>query len=236
MPSRNLLKAITWIMLLLFPLATFAADTGVAIVYPDHAVKVNGAGVDRSQAVLEGDRLNTAESGATIAVSGATLQMGKDSDLVFRSRGPRVMGGSLAVTTSKALPAEVVNLHVEPATQGARYLISQEGAKLVIAAMEGSVRVSDGKQTVTVEQNKALLAKLEPLGVEAASAQDNTQNNGNQNDNKKKKGAAGGAIPAAGIGVTLSKAELVTIAALAAVGGAVAAFLLTNRKPASGTR
>ena len=232
MPSRNLLKAITWIMLFLFPLATFAADSGVAIVYPDHSIKVNGAGIERSQAVLEGDRLNTAESGATIAVSGATLQMGKDSDLVFRTRGPRVMAGSLAVTTSKALPAEVVNLRVEPATQGARYLISQEGAKVVIAAMEGSVRVSDGKQTVTVEQNKALMAKLEPLGVETV-AQDNTQNNGNQNDNNKKK-KAGGAIPAAGIGVTLSKAELVTIAALAAVGGAAAAFILTNRKPASG--
>lgn len=237
MPSRMLQKAISCILAALFPLATFAADSGIAIVYADRSVSLNGAFLERSQALVDGDNLRTTSSGATIALSGATLQMGNDSEVVFHSAGARVMTGSLAITTSRGLGAEVVNLHVEPATSGARYMISEEGSKLLIAAMEGAVRVTDGKQTIVVPQDKALLAKLEPLEMtpqDTQSAQGNNQSNQNNNDNRKKKGA--GAIPAAGVGVTLSRSTLIAIAAIAAIGGGVAAYLLTNRAPSSPTK
>lgn len=243
MSSRMLQRAISCLLLAVFPLATFAADSSVAVVYPNGSVNLNGAPLERSQAVVDGDNLRTAGSGATIALNGATLQMGTDSEVVFHSAATRVMKGSLAITTSRGLGAEVVNLRVEPATSGARYIISQEGSKLVIAALEGAVRVSDGKQTVVVDQDKALVSKLEPMesgAAEAQSGQDSGnnqagQNNGQNQDNdrKKKKGGAG-AIPAAGVGVTLSKSTLMAIAAAAAVGGAIAVYLLTNRAPVSG--
>lgn len=238
MPSRMMQRAISCILAAVFPLATFAADTGVAVVYPDRSVNLNGAALDRSQAVVDGDNLRTSTSGATIALNGATLQMGSDSEVIFHSAGARVMTGSLAISTSRGLGADVVNLHVEPATSGARYMISEEGSKLVIAAIEGSVRVTDGKQTIVVPQDKALLSKLEPLemgATDAASAQGSSSDQSNQNNNRKKKGGAG-AIPAAGVGVTLSRSTLIAIAVIAAVGGAVAAYLLTNRAPSSGTQ
>ena len=236
MPSRIVQKAISCTLAALFPLATFAADSGVAIVYPDRSVRINEGVLDRSQAVVEGDTLRTTSSGATIALSGATLQMSNDSEVVFHSAGARVVNGSLAVTTSRGLGSEVVNLHVEPAANGARYTISEQGSKLVIAAVEGAVRVTDGKQTIVVPQDKALLAKLEPLDMtseDTQSAQGSSQSDQN-NKNRKKKGA--GAIPAAGVGVTLSRSTLVAIATIAAVGGGVAAYLLTNRAPSSPTK
>src|SRR5947209_1196431 len=212
MPSRMMQRAISCLLAAVFPLATFAADTGVAVVYPDRSVNLNGAPLDRSQAVVDGDNLRTSSSGATIALNGATMQMGAGSEVIFHSAGARVMTGSLAITTSRGLGAEVVNLRVEPATSGARYLISEEGSKLIIAAMEGAVRVSDGKQTIVVDQDKALVSKLEPLGIASDGAQSNSGNqSGQSNDNRKKKGAAG-AIPAAGVGVTLSKSTLIAIA------------------------
>jgi hypothetical protein len=173
-----------------------------------------------------------------VALAGATLQMGSNSELVFHPAGARVLSGSLAITTSRGLGAAVVNVRVEPVSSGARYLVSEADGKLTIAAMEGAVRVTDGKQTVVVDQDKALIAALEPLselGQDNAGAQ-NQQQNAQQQDNKnrKKKGAAG-AIPAAGIGITLSKAQLIAIAAIVAAGGAVAVILLTNRHPHSGT-
>src|SRR5438270_12971740 len=113
MSSRMLQRAISCLLVALFPLATFAADTGVAVVYPDRSVNLNGSPLERSQAVLEGDNLRTAGSGATIATNGATLQMGNDSEVVFHAAGARVMTGSLAITTSRGLGAEVVNLRVE---------------------------------------------------------------------------------------------------------------------------
>jgi hypothetical protein len=237
MSSRMLQRAISCLLVAVFPLATFAADTGVAVVYPNRSVNLNGNTLDRSQAVVEGDNLRTAGSGATIALNGATLQMGTQSEVVFHTAGARVMTGSLAITTTRGLGAEVVNLRVEPATSGARYMISEEGSKLIIAAMEGAVRVSDGKQTVVVDQDKALVSKLEPLAIATDQAQSTPGNSqsGQSQDNDRKKRGAGGAIPAAGVGVTLSKSTLMAIAAAAAVGGAVAVYLLTNRAPASGT-
>jgi hypothetical protein len=200
---------------------------------------VNGSVLDRSQAVVDGDHLQTSQAGATVALAGATLQMGSNSELVFHPAGARVLSGSLAITTSRGLGAAVVNVRVEPVSSGARYLVSEADGKLTIAAMEGAVRVTDGKQTVVVDQDKALIAALEPLselGQDNAGAQ-NQQQNAQQQDNdknRKKKGAAG-AIPAAGIGITLSKAQLIAIAAIVAAGGAVAVILLTNRHPHSGT-
>lgn len=226
MRSPVVVKAISCVMLAVFPLSTFAAETGVAVVYPDRAINLNGSLLEKSQAVVDGDQLRTQSGGATIALNGATLQMGAESEVVFHPAAARVVSGSLAVTTSRGLGAEAVNVRVEPATPSARYLITETNGKLVVAAVEGSVRVSDGKTTVTVEQNKALVAKLEPMAMPKAA--------GPQDDNNKKK-QTGGAIPAAGVGVTLSKAELVGIAAIAAIIGAALALVLTSRQPVSGS-
>ncbi|MBV8208148.1 MAG: hypothetical protein JO041_15290 [Acidobacteria bacterium] len=227
MRSGVVLKTTTFLMLAVFPLSTIAGTAGVAVVYPDHAMNLNGAVLERSQAVVDGDNLRTQKGGATIALNGATLQMGDDSEVVFHPAGARVMNGSLAVTTAHATSTEVVNLHVEPASEQARYLVTEQGSRLVIAAMEGSVKVSDGKETVVVDHDKALVARLEPLGI--------GDDNGTPHKDGKAISASGNAIPAAGIGVTLSKAQLMMIAAAAAAAGAVATYLITNRAPASGS-
>src|SRR5579884_118745 len=182
MRSRIAQRAISCVLVAVFPLATFAADSGVAVVYPDRMLTLNGVSLERSQAVVEGDSLSTAARGATLALSGATLQMGANSQIVFHAAGARVMTGSLSITTSRGLGAEVVNLRVEPATSSARYMITEDGSKLVIAAMEGAVRVSDGKETVIVDQDKALISRLEPLSIGAdASASAGESNQANSN-------------------------------------------------------
>src|SRR5215469_15710161 len=126
MRSRTGMKFVSCVMLLVFPLATFAADSGIAVVYPDHAINLNGSVLDRSQAVMDGDQLSTSKDGATIALSGATLQMGANSEVVFHSAGARVMNGNLTVTTSRALGSEIANLHVQPVSSTARYLVSEQ--------------------------------------------------------------------------------------------------------------
>lgn len=234
MRSRTLLKVVSCAMLLVFPVATFAADSGIAVVYPDHAINLNGSLLDRSQAVVDGDQLRTNNGGATIALAGATLQMGAASEVVFHPTGARVMNGALTITTSRALGTEIANLRVEPVSGRARYLVSQQGSKIVIAAMEGSVRVTDGNQNVVVPTNKALLAKLETLPV-TASGKDSELPPQDKDKNQQGGNPTTGAVPAAGVGVTLSRADLIAIGLIAAGGGAALAIGLASRQPASGT-
>ena len=215
------------LMVALLPFTALAAETGGVMLYPQGAVLVNGVAVSRSQAGFAGDRYQTAKDSALVmSALGSSIQMGPASDVTYLNAGLRLNNGNAAVSTTNGMSSAVVNLTIRPLGQQARYQIGQSETQVVIAAHEGSLLVSDGQTERIIEPGKALVAQLEPMEFAAADAQQSSDQQPDQNKDKKKR--AGGAIPGASTGVSLSKAKAVLIATLVTAGVIVLAFCLVE--------
>jgi hypothetical protein len=222
-------KFVSVLMALVTPLSLMSADTG-AMLYPQGNVTVNGANLSRSQAVFSGDRIQTfSNSAATITASGSSVQVAPLSDVVFADKALTVASGGTSVTTTTGLPGKLYNLTIEPA-RNARYQFGERDGQVVVAALEGAVKLSDGRTTMVVNPGKAMVAKLGPLPQNPPSTSGAAPAAQDQTNDRRNKSPAGGAVPAAGVGITLSKAQLLEIAGAAAVIGAVLVLVLT-RKP-----
>lgn len=210
MPSTRSTKWVSTITVCMLSVSMIAGDRG-AMVYPAGGVTVNGADTSRSLAIFDGDQVKTgADAGATIVAAGSTIKMTSKSAVTFRTGQVDIAAGGASIGTTNGMQGRIANIEVTPVGKAA-YQVIIHGNELVIAANEGSVRLSDGHESLVVPESKAFTATF-----------DSTSSDPRQ-----------GPVPAASAGITLSKGQLKIIAVVVAAGGAVAALLLADRRPAS---
>jgi len=192
-----------------FPVASFAADTR-AMLLPQGAVSVNGTMLARSTVLVSGDRITTTDnSTGTISGPGNSINLASKSSAVYGGQSIEVTNGGAFVVTTSGTAGKVGNITITPADDKAKYEFGERADKVMIAAVEGKLRINDGQQQMVLDAGKAI-----EIAADAGPDKDKDKN---------KQGSQGGAA----VGAThfgLTNARAVVIAAVVAGLGTVAAF------------
>ena len=137
---------ISLVMVLLFPLSLFAADTGAAILHTRGGVWVNGTEVADSTAIFPGDSLET-KSGfvANLSAEGSSVLIQGESVVKFQGNYLVLEHGSVAVGTSTSMSVHVDCLSVEPISNDrTQYDVTNLTGKVEVAARTNDVNIKPG--------------------------------------------------------------------------------------------
>jgi hypothetical protein len=206
------------VLVVLFPIVSFAAESTPAMLYTNGAAWINGAHVPRpSLAIFSGDLLQTrSDSVAHINGSGSSVTVLADSLVQFEGSSVRINHGGVAVSTSKQMGTTAGDVKVTPASNDwTEFNVTDFDGTVRIAARKGDLLVSDGQNTVTL-----------PQGQETTRDETTPDSSGK----KKKKQQAG--APAAATGGILNSPWAIGAGAVA-VGGVATWVLIKNDEPAS---
>ena len=154
MKNRVVGKILACMLAVIFPAATMSAETHAAMLYTTNTVMLNGVGAERSSAVFAGDRIQTPANGAVrLTAEGSTVMVGPLSTLVYEGDSVRLGSGSTMVTTEKGMKTKVQRMQIAPAEQArTSYRVIRSGGQVMVAALHGSVNVSDGSSSKTVAE------------------------------------------------------------------------------------
>lgn len=209
---------VSGVLIVLFPVASFAADSNPAMLYTNGAAWINGAHVPRpSLAIFSGDLLQTrSDSVAHINESGSSVTVLADSLVKFEGSSVRIEHGGVTVSTSKQMGTTAGDVRVSPASDvWTEFNVTDFDGTIRIAARKGDLLVNDGQNTVTL-----------PQGQETTRDDTAPDSSGK----KKKKQQAG--APAAATGGILNSPLAIGAGAIA-VGGVATWVLIKNDEPAS---
>jgi len=170
MKNRFAGKILACMLAVIFPAATMSAETHAAMLYTTNTVMLNGVGAERSSAVFAGDSIQTPANGAVrLTAEGSTVMVGPSTTLVYEGDAVRLGSGSTMVTTEKGMKTQVQRLQIAPAAPGrTSYRVVRGGGQVMVAALHGSVNVSDGSNSKTVaEGNTTSMPDPEPAPPQA---------------------------------------------------------------------
>ena len=246
---QTLFRATAVVMLLVFPCAMMAGEMG-AMVLPSGSVALNGNAVTRPTAVFAGDQIQTADGSVSMTLLGGNVQISPKSSMMYAPGTVTLGQGAMRVVTSSGVTGRVLNLTVHPASSGAvKYEVDLRGGKVLVAALQGTLRINDGSRTVMLEAGKAISMPV-PQPEAAASSQgcptgqhqvivggvikcvENTPGGSGQGTGQGAPAGAGGG------GVALSGAQIAAIAVGAAAAAAGIGYGISSAlgSPASPVR
>ena len=128
-----------------------------AVLHASGKVQVNG-NVSRqvTTTLFSGDVIQTdEESAANIIAGGSSVLVMPGAGVKFLGNKVELTQGSMAIATSEAMSATVDNVIITPAAQRlSKFEVAEDEDTVVIVARQGSVAVSDGQQTSTVQEGQ----------------------------------------------------------------------------------
>lgn len=207
------IKLVCVIMAVVFPASCVLADARSAIMYTSGNAMLNGVGVMRSSALFEGDTIQTGDSSAaTINADGSSVLLPAKSTVQFKGDAVEVQKGGAVITTSKGLKAVVDTVTVAPAKGLAKFEVTRQEGKVVIASNHGALAITSANGTTYLDSG-------------ASATFDSSDKSA------KKKG--GGAVPPVGGATGAGVSNGVAIAAGVAAAAAAAAIVwaTTNDHP-----
>jgi hypothetical protein len=211
------LKILSSLLMVILPVALFAADRPAAMLYSHGTALLNGHSIPRSSAIFSGDLVQTnSDSAANINASGSIVLVLNDSLVQYQDDAVKLEHGGITISTSKLLGTHVGGIAVSPvASVWTEFEVRNVDGKVYIASRKGDLTISDETGTTT-------LAQGEQTTREESESQDKNK--------KKKRGAA--AAPAAAEGGIFNSPVAVGIGG-AAILGVTAWVLLQSDNPAS---
>jgi hypothetical protein len=219
-------KMVSCVLLFLFPLALFAADSNAAMLYTNGPAWVNGAHVPRaSSAIFAGDLLQTrSDSVANINEPGSSITVLSSSLVEFEGSSVRIEHGGVTVSTSRGVATTAGDVKVFPA--------SNAWTEFNVVDVDGTVKIEARKGDLTIDDGNG--KGLVTLAQGQETTRDETSDASAWNQKGKKKKQQAGASPAAGGGI-LNSPVAIGIGA-AAVAGVGAWVLVQSSNPASPTQ
>jgi hypothetical protein len=204
------LKIVAALMVVVFPLSMTAADMNAAFLHASGAVTLNGARVPESTTVFAGDEIQTSKDAAvSLTLKGSSVLLPPQSAAVYQADAIELRAGTVVVNTTQGMAARTPTVTVTPAAQGtAKFQVTRTADKVLIAALRGTVSVSDASGAKTVSEGSSVTVPVPEPTPQAG-------------------GGAGGA------GGGLSTAALVAIGA--AVAAAAAAIAVATSGTPSGS-
>jgi hypothetical protein len=215
---------VSCVLLALFPVSLFAADSNAAMLYVNGSAWVNGTHVPRpSSAIFSGDLLQTRrDSVANINQPGSSITVLSDSLVQFEGTALKIEHGGVTVSTSKGIGTSAGDVKVSPASSAwTEFNVTDVDGTVRIAARKGDLTIFDGSQTTTL-----------PQGQETTRDENNPNAQGSQGgkSSKNKNGQNGAAAGATGGWLNSPYA----IAGGAAAAGAISTWVLVKSgNPAS---
>jgi len=212
------LKILSLIMVLILPVAVFAADQPAAMLYTHGTALLNGSSITRSSAIFSGDLVQTnASSAANINASGSIVLVLNDSLVQYQDHALKLEHGGVTISTSRLLATQAGGVTVSPSsTVWTEFEVRDVDGQVQIMARKGDLTISDDKGTTTLAH-----------GQEATRQESESE----ENKKKKKKRVAAAAAPGA-VGGSLSSPWAVGIGG-AAIVGVTAWVLIQSDDPAS---
>lgn len=218
--SRGLVSCV---LVILFPVFVFSADSSPAMLYTNGAAWINGAHVPRpSLAIFAGDLLQTrSDSVVNINEAGSSVAVLGDSMVTFEGTSVRIDHGGVKVSTSKQMATSAGDVKVTPASNAwTEFNVTDTNGSVKIVAVKGDLTLTDGQQTATLAQGQQTTRD-----DTAPQSSDTTHKIG-----KKQKQQSG--APAAANGGLLNMPLAVGIGGAAAIGVGTW-VLIKNDNPAS---
>ena len=219
-------KMVSRVLVFLFPLGLWAADSNAAMLYTNGAAWVNGAHVPRSSSsIFSGDLLQTrSDSVANINQPGSSITVQSDSLVQFEGSSVNIEHGGVTVSTSRGTATTAGDVKVAPASNSwTEFNVVDVDGTVRISARKGDLTVTDGKEVATLTQ-----------GQETTRAETSGDNDQDNNPKGKKKKRQSGAPAAAGGGI-MNSPIAVGIGA-GAIAGITTWVLIKNDNPASPTK
>ena len=178
---RSVLKALSWMMVLIFPVSLFAADTSpAAMLYSRGGTVLNGTTIPGSSALLSGDLVQTsADSVANINATGSTVLILNESLVQYEGDVLKLEHGGIRISTSKSMSALAGGVRISPVGSIlTEFEVRDVDGRVQIAARKGDLTISDQTGTTTLDQG-----------------QETTRDESSSHKKKKAGGAAAGAAP-----------------------------------------
>ena len=133
---------ISWVMIVLCPLSSVAADTNAAVLHSKGGVWVNGAEAVDSSPIFPGDLVETKpDFVAELDAEGSSVLIQPGSILKFQGTFIDLEHGSISVGTSASLGVHVSCLQVEPLTgERTEYNVKDTAGTVEVAAVKNDVK------------------------------------------------------------------------------------------------
>ena len=155
MRSRMFEKAALAVFLIV-PSCLFMASTNGAILMGTGPVQVNGELAASSSTVFPGDRVQTASNASAFVKSqSALISIAGDSLVKFEGPSVTVEHGAVSLTIAKRMDTHFGNLVVS-AGPGAKFQMLNANGIERIAALDGSLTLTDGLRSVTLEAGEMM--------------------------------------------------------------------------------
>jgi hypothetical protein len=205
-------------LIILLPATVLSAEAGTAMLTSGQKVLVNGKQAQGRQAVMQGDTVqNNDTSVAMLAVPGATIAVGAHSAIVYQNEKIRVTGGAANLKTQSPMTAQYGEITVRSTTPDTQFVVGEISGKRVIAALHGSVLVSNGETEVTLPEGRALTQDTRP--TPPLTGKDAKPDSGKSSeDPRRRERRAGFALPGWAEAAIIGGAIAGVFGGLAAVG------------------
>lgn len=156
--SKNFLhRLIASALIVLLPAAMVSADAGSAMLTAGDKVMVNGKAVKGRQAILPGDSVkNDGDTNVVLAVPGAAVTLGGHSAVTYQQEAIRVTSGAASFKSQSDVTARFEEVSVRPSAPNSQFVVGEVNGKRIVAALRGSILVSDGTTEVLVPEGKAM--------------------------------------------------------------------------------
>ena len=178
MSDKVVRKLVAVLLIVVCPSTFLMAERPSAMLYATGAVTLNGIPAAKSMSLFAGDRVDTAHASvASINWSGSSLVVDPNSSVQYQSDGFSILKGRARVRTSKGMSAHAGPISVLLQSDAALFDVSTDGNTILVASREGTLTVTDGIETATLEPGFTAKVSLDsqdqgPKPAATASGQD----------------------------------------------------------------
>jgi hypothetical protein len=157
MSVRVLRCWVCWMLVILVPVPSLAADTGSAILRTDGGVWVNGNEISGSTTIFPGDSLETKPGFvANLDTEGSSILIQPESIVKFEGNFLTLEHGIVSVGTSTGMSVHVNCIRVEPVSNDrTQYDVTHVTEKVETSAHKNDVKFThgDGQQKASAPEN-----------------------------------------------------------------------------------
>lgn len=180
MSDKVVRKLVAVLLIVVCPSTFLMAERPSAMLYATGAVTLNGIRIPaaKSMSLFAGDRVDTADASVvSINWSGSSLVVDPNSSVQYQSDGFSILKGTARVRTSKGMSAHAGPISVLLQSDTALFDVSTDGNTILVASREGTLTVTDGIETATLEPGFTAKVSLDsqdqgPKPAATASGQD----------------------------------------------------------------
>jgi hypothetical protein len=179
-------KLVAVLLVVVCPATLLMAERPTAMLYASGSVTLNGIPAAKSSSVFAGDRIATADSSVvSINRNGSSLVLDPNSSVEYQNDGFTILKGIARVRMSKGLAAHAGPLSVIPKADAALFDISSDGKTILVASREGSLTLTDGVDTATLEPGYTARISVDPQDYQDQGPKPAAGTRGDEKKHKK---------------------------------------------------